>query len=121
MAGEKEVVSIVLDKITEYLKTTPKAAGFLFMSFMSGHIWVAMTVAYRKKTKGNKPLETIHGRAAIGILYFAFILTIFYLIKYKQYDFQYEQAAECLTPTIIWGFAIQFIVSVLFVFLGERR
>lgn len=121
MTGESKVVSVVLDEAIEYLKATPKAAGFLFMSFMSGHLWAFMVIAHRSKTKGNDLLKTIHGRTAIGLLWFSFILVPTYFLKFRGYDFKYDQVLDSLIPVVILGLFLQLIVFLVFVFFGERK
>jgi hypothetical protein len=69
-------------QLIDYLRQTPKAVAVLIFSFFSGQLWVFIIIAYLKKTtKGNKLLNSIHGKTALGLFWFTLVLIPIYYIR----------------------------------------
>ena len=113
----KAIAKVILDKIS----TTPQFALYLCLSFLSGHLWVFMAVAYRSKSKGNDLLRTTHGTTALGIMWNLALVPPFYMVRFHTYDFEYEKIFDFLAPTMILGFTIQFIMLISYITFGERK
>ncbi len=122
MSEGRGVVREVEQQLLDYLRDTPKAAGVLIMSFFSGHLWVFIVTAYlRSKTRGNKLLESLLGRTAVGILWFTAVLVPVYWLKFREVNFDYERILEVVIPTIVAGMLLQLVVFAFFAHFGDRN
>ena len=116
--GEQQIQQQILD----YLRQTPLALGILVMSFFSGQLWAFILTAFiRSKTRGNKFIESILGRLAMGIIWFTAVSVPIYLIKFGNMDFQYERILQIAIPTLVTGMLAQLMLFALFAYYGDRR
>lgn len=108
----------ISEKVIEYLIATPKALLFVVCSYFSGQLWLFIISTYFKKgKKGNKHLEGIIGRTALGIAWFALFLAPIHWLKFQTFQVEPENIFSILLGTILLaGFAqtIAFILITLF-------
>ena len=112
-----EVPDEAVQHIVGYIVTTPKVLGGLFCSYFSGQLWAFLTVAYFKKNaRGNKMLDSVPAKVALGSCWFCLIGLPIYWMKYDSVDLNYESFLDILPAVIIVSFALQ-----LFVYLAVAK
>ena len=122
MLGGGALRKTVEQQVAEYLKETPKAVAALVMSYFSGHLWVFIVTAFlRSKTRGNKLLQSVTGKTGVGLLWFAAVMFLLYLIKFRELNFEYTRLLELAVPTLMMGLVCQLVVFVLFAVFGDRK
>ena len=88
---------------------TPKAVALLVMSYFSGHLWVFIVTAFlRSKTRGNKLLQSMTGKTAVGLLWFTAVMAPVYLLKHGEYHFAYSRILDVTIPTLVVGLFLPF-------------
>lgn len=114
MARERDVATAIGEHVLDYIKQTPAASAVLVASFLSGHLWVfVITAFFRSKTKGDQHLKTITGRTALGVLWFAAMMTPIYFVKFRTLDFAYTNMLEVTVPTLVVGLLVQLAVFLI--------
>ena len=122
MAGEALVTKTVQEQLVAYLKQTPKAVAVLVVSYFSGHLWVFIVTAFlRSKRGGNKLLQSITGKTAVGLLWFTAVLALVYWWKFGEFNFAYPRMLDIAIPTLVAGLVVQLIAFALFVTFGDRK
>ncbi len=122
MSEGRGVAREVQEQLVDYLTTTPKAGAVLTMSFFSGHLWVFIVTAYlRSNTRGNKLLESLPGRTAVGIFWFTAVLVPIYWSKFREVNFEYARILDVVIPTIVAGMMLQLVVFAFFAYFGDRK
>ena len=112
-----EVPDEAVQQIVGYIVATPKVLGGLFCSYFSGQLWAFLTVAYFKKnTRGNKMLDSLPAKVALGSCWFCLISLPIYWAKYDSMDLVYDNFLNILPAAIIVAFALQ-----LFVYLAVAK
>ncbi|KTC22065.1 hypothetical protein AO390_04005 [Pseudomonas marginalis ICMP 11289] len=114
------VQSKIEEKILEYLLATPKALAILAASFVSGHLWIFVIKAYRKRTKASHFVESKTGRTAVGLLWMAAVLFVIYVSRFRDLSFDYEKILIICIPTIIVSLFVQLVIFVLFLVVGDK-
>ncbi|NTW70419.1 MAG: hypothetical protein HGB23_11365 [Chlorobiaceae bacterium] len=118
MAIEKSIEKEVVD----YLRETPKAMAVVVVAFLSGHLWVFVITAFiRSRTKGNKMVQSVIGRTAIGIVWLTGILVPLYCMKYGDFGFEYDRILQVAIPTTVTGLFIQLFLFIIFITVGDRK
>lgn len=107
-------------KVLEYVLRTPLAMAVVIASFLSGHLWLFIIKAVRKRTAGNKILESKTGRTAFGMLWLALIMCPIYMIKYGDVSFELEKIMALVLPSIVFAAILQLIILVVYLVL-ERK
>ena len=114
---EKEVGT----QVVNYLARTPQAVAYLFCSFMSGQLWAFIILAsYKKSIRGDKYLQTIAGRTALGFAWFVVVLVPLYFWRYQTLNCHYTKLVNLVVPTVVLGLFLQVVIFGLFVRFGKR-
>ncbi len=120
MSATSDVESEVEGRIVDYLRRTPHAVAVLFFSFMSGQLWTFVIAAYcRRGTRGNKLLQSITGRTAAGLAWFAIVMVPVYALYNQRLDFDYANVLSLVVPTIVIGLSVQVVIFACFVRFGK--
>ena len=113
----KQVGSIVLD----YMKNTPSTVAVLFLSYMSGKLWLFIIQQTVKSQKGVAALSKWYATTALGLLWYSVIASGYYLIAHGNLNIKYENLLSMIVPILILGLLIQAPLFALFIYVSRRR
>ncbi|MBE0395183.1 hypothetical protein ILP74_06800 [Citrobacter amalonaticus] len=105
--------------ILRYILATPQAIGFLFFSWLSGHLWAYVVFTYFQNKKHAKGFfDSKLGKTALGILWFTLIGAPFYCLKNKRLTVDYNLLLD-LTYSIVM--VSLFIQAVIFIIITLKK
>ena len=114
------VASEIEKKVLDYLLVTPKALAIFVASFLSGHLWIFVIKAFRKRTKASNLMESKTGRVAIGLIWMASVSAVIYMVRFRDMSFEYDKIMIIAIPTIVTALFLQLIVFVTFLLIGDK-
>ena len=109
------------EKIISWLIATPKALGLLICSFLSGQLWFFIIITYLKENKkGNKYLKKFWAKLVLGVIWFAIIDLPIHFIR-QGIEITESNIFANVFYTILYGFVIQGIISILIISLKTEK
>jgi len=109
------------EKVISWLIATPKALGLLVCSFLSGQLWFFIITTYLKENKkGNKYLKKFWAKLVLGVIWFAIINLPIHLIR-QGIEITETNIFANILYTILYGFVIQGVISILIISLKTEK
>lgn len=104
-----------------YVLATPQAIGFLFFSWLSGHLWAYVVFTYFRNKKHAKGFfDSKTGKTALGALWFTLIGGPTYLWKHHTLFIEYGLLLDLIYSIILAALFLQALIFIAITFIKRE-